>query len=352
MKIPLALTDLTADWLSQALALTHPGAVVTSLTIGTVINGTATKVRLLLDYNDAGHAAGLPPTMWFKGGFESHSGFEHMQSVYATEAAFYRDQAPRLAMTLPRCFFSHIDSQTGHSALLLEDMLGRNARFGHATRPASPRLAASVLTQLARLHGAFWQQALLRENQALAGGGQVLADFVQAYLFSPENWARCLALPRGRFLSGPLTDLPHMNALMQRLLAEDRARGGSLVHGDAHLGNICILPGEQASFLDWQATMSGFWAHDVAYFLTAGLTVADRRAHERELINHYVVELNAAGGELDFATAWWEYRRHALYGFCWFGCNPEWQPEAVAAGNTERVVAAMQDLDTLGCWAA
>jgi hypothetical protein len=28
-------------------------------------------------------------------------------------------------------------------------MLGRTARFGHATRPASPRLAASVLSQLA-----------------------------------------------------------------------------------------------------------------------------------------------------------------------------------------------------------
>jgi hypothetical protein len=52
-------------------------------------------------------------------------------------------------MTMPRCFFSHIDPQTGPSALLLEDMLGRNARFGHATRPASPRLAASVLSQLA-----------------------------------------------------------------------------------------------------------------------------------------------------------------------------------------------------------
>jgi hypothetical protein len=78
MKIPLALGDLTAGWLSEALALTYPGAAVTSLTIGTVINGTATKVRLLL-----------------------------------------------------------------------EDMLGRNARFGHATRPASPRLSASVLSQLA-----------------------------------------------------------------------------------------------------------------------------------------------------------------------------------------------------------
>jgi hypothetical protein len=86
MKIPLALGDLTAGWLSEALALTYPGAAVTSLTIGTVINGTAAKVRLLLDYNDAGHAAGLPPTMWFKGGFASHGGFEHMQSVYATAA--------------------------------------------------------------------------------------------------------------------------------------------------------------------------------------------------------------------------------------------------------------------------
>jgi hypothetical protein len=350
MKIPSSLRELNERWLTEALGIAYPGTVVSSLTIGKVINGTATKVRLLLDYNDAGHAHGLPPTLWFKGGLEAHSGSEHMMSVYATEARFYHDCAPHLEMTLPRCFFSHIDPVTGHSGLLLEDMLGRNARFGHATRPASPKLAASVVGQLARLHGAFWESGELRANPALAGGSKVLVEFIKAYLFSPANWDRCLKLPRGQAVSGMLADREHMDALLQRMLAEDRSRGGTLVHGDAHLGNICILPGEHASFLDWQAAMTGFWAHDVGYFLTAALTVEDRRQHERALISLYVDELRAAGGKLDLKSAWWEYRRHALYSFCWFPCNPEWQPEDVVRENTARAITAIHDLDTLACW--
>lgn len=350
MQLPSSKDEIEANWLTSALALRFPGTVVTHATIGAVMHGTATKVRLLLDYNDAGHAYGLPPTMWFKGGLEVHSIGEQMKRVYATEAEFYSDLAPTLRMTLPKCFFSWIDPQTGVSAILLEDMLGQNARFGHATRPASPALARSVLREFAELHGSHWNDTSLLSKPLLAGGGAMLADFLKTYSFTPANWARCLALPRGRTVTGELADLDRMNALVQSMLADDRARGRSLVHGDAHHGNVCILPGECASFLDWQTVMTGFWAHDISYYLTAAMTVEDRRAHERDLIAGYVRDLVKAGGSLDEETAWWEYRRHALYTFCWFPCNPEWSPEIVTQTNTERAVAAMLDLDTLGCW--
>jgi aminoglycoside phosphotransferase (APT) family kinase protein len=62
-----------------------------------------------------------------------------------------------------------------------------------------------------------------------------------------------------------------MAALIQRLLAEDRARYTSLVHGDAHLGNVCILPGENACFLDWQTAMLGFWPVAVGFFVWASV---------------------------------------------------------------------------------
>ena len=350
MHLPQNYQQIDCEWLGAALAEKFPGTTVTRVDFGTIINGTATKVRLLLDYNDTGHAHGLPPTMWYKGGLEAHSGGAAMQSVYETEARFYHDLAPQLSMTLPDAYAVVFDPDSGQSGILLEDMLARNARFGHATRPASPRLVASVLTQLARLHGAFWGDSALRANQPLTAGATTLASFLQSYLFEPANWERCRTLPRGKFLNDELADLKHMDTMMQTMLAQDRVLGVSLVHGDAHLGNICILPGEQASFLDWQAVMVGHWAHDVAYFLTAAMTVADRRAHEHELIGHYCRELNAAGGSLTEAIAWEEYRRHALYAFCWFPCNPEWQPEEVAATNAERAITAILDLDTLACW--
>lgn len=348
--LPQSLDEVDATWLSSALDRKYPGAQVLRVDRGTVIHGTATKVRLLIDYGDSGHEYRLPPTMWYKGGLEAHSGGTDMQSVYEIETRFYRDIAPQLDLTLPASHAELFDEATGQSALLLEDMLGRNARFGYATSPASPRLAASVLGQLARLHGAFWGDSTLQANRQLAAGGVTLASFLQSYLFEPVNWERCRKLPRGAFLNEELSDLQHMDAMMQAMLAHDRACGVSLVHGDAHLGNVCILPGEQASFLDWQAVMLGHWAHDVAYFLAAAMTVEDRRKHEKELIEHYRLELNRAGGTLSAQAAWEEYRRHVLYAFCWFPCNPEWQPEEVAATNAERAIAAILDLDALSFW--
>jgi Phosphotransferase enzyme family len=350
MELPNSLESLNAATLTKALSARFPGTVVTHVVHGTVIHGTATKVRLLLEYNDAGHVHGLPATLWYKGGLEAHSLSEPMKAIYAAEAAFYRDVAPMLSMTLPKCYSVQTDPTTGHSAMLLEDMLVRNARFGHVTRPASPKLAANVLGQFARMHGAFWNSDALAANKALAAGGELLAGFVAAFNCAPENWARMLTLPRARFVTDELRDRGRISALIQRLLAEDRERYTSLVHGDAHLGNVCILPGDNACFLDFQTAMLGFWAHDVAYFLAGALTIADRRNHERGLIRHYVAELREAGGQLDEEQAWWEYRKHALYAFCWFGCPPEWVPEEMACLYTERAVAAVTDLDSLTCW--
>jgi Ecdysteroid kinase-like family len=351
MKIPATAKEIDADWLTRALAENYPGTKVTLATHGIMLHGTASKIRLMLEYNDAGHAHGLPPTLWWKGGLEAHSVHEHVRAIYETEALFYRRLAPRVAsMQLPRCYASVIDPDTGCSAILLEDLLTRNARFGIATSPATPRLAANVLAELARLHGSFWQDPLLKNDALLAGGMQRMINFLDAYLFTEFNWQRCIELPRGANLPHALRDRERMQSLVHDLLRTDEREANTLLHGDDHLGNVCILPGEKTILLDWQATMSGHWAHDVAYFLTAAMTVEDRRRHERELIAHYARELVRAGGKVDESTAWYEYRRHALYTCCWFLCNPEWVVEAITAPCSQRAFAAFEDLDTLGCF--
>ena len=71
-SLPLRIEDITADWLTTILSERYPDTVVTEVHVGTVIAGTATKVRLLLAYNDAGHRHRLPATMWLKGGFIRH----------------------------------------------------------------------------------------------------------------------------------------------------------------------------------------------------------------------------------------------------------------------------------------
>lgn len=343
---PRSIEEIDAAWLTRALRIRYPGTEVTSATIGTVIHGTATKVRLLLDYNDQGHRHHLPATMWLKAGYESHS--DEQAAVYMGETCFYRDLAETLDLGCPRAFYAHVDANSSSSALLLEDLLARNAAFGHATRPLKPEQAGTMLTLLARLHARYWNNPQLDRYSWLDGGGGLLQCGIVDHIFSPANWQRSLQLPRGRFIPPVLHDRERLHGLMVGLLEYDRDHAHCLVHGDPHLGNSFMLPDGTLGFVDWQTAMRGYWAHDVAYFLAPSMSIADRRSTERDLIAHYVTELRQQGGpELGFEAAWLDYRRHAFYAFCMAICPPELQVEEVCVANAERICTALVDLKTL-----
>ena len=54
-------------------------------------------------------------------------------------------------------------------------------------------------------------------------------------------------------------------------------------------------PDGRVGFVDWQTVAVGPWVHDVNYFLVSALDVPDRRAHERELLGHYLKALASFG---------------------------------------------------------
>jgi aminoglycoside phosphotransferase (APT) family kinase protein len=120
-----------------------------------------------------------------------------------------------------------------------------------------------------------------------------------------------------------------------------------LVHGDAHYGNTFVLPAGAVGLCDWQAVAAAPWSHDVVYFVTAALSIEDRRKSERDLLAGYVGRLRALGVEPpDPDTMWMSYRKAAMYGFYVWLVNPaEWQPEHVNTAATRRFAAALEDLD-------
>jgi hypothetical protein len=346
--VPFSAADLTAGWLTAVLQPRYPETIVTGLHLGTDIHGTSTKIRLLVSYNDAGHRHGLPPTMWFKGGFEPHSETEDMRIVYAGEAAFFGQIATSLDNNIPASFAAIIDPGSNRSFLLLEDLLARNATFRDTTQSISPDEALPLIEELATLHAATWNSASLQKLPWLNGGGSLLQSC--DIMMSPETWARSLSLPRGQFIRGPLRDFDHIRASVLKVLRSDVQSPTCLVHGDSHIGNAFFPVKERPGFIDWQSTFYGMWAHDVAYFLITALTIEDRRRHERDLLAHYLNELGARGVRLGFDDAWLEYRRHALYSCSWSMCLPEWQAEERCCSVTEKAFAATADLETLNAW--
>jgi Phosphotransferase enzyme family len=346
-----SIDQISAVWLSSLLEPRFPETIVTSVHLGRVITGTATKVRLLLEYNQAGREHGLPPTLWLKAGLEAHGDSERMRAIYAGEALFYRDIAPELDLGLPRGFAASFDDSTGQSYILLEDLLARHVRFGHSSMVIVPDEAARVLELQAQLHARYWGSDALTPFDWLGNGGAMGRSGVHDFTYSPEIWDRCRGLPRGRLMTGPMGDREGMHKLMSKLLKFDIDHANCLVHGDAQLMNMYFTPDGVPGYLDWQTAMHGFWAHDVTEFIVTALSVEDRRRSERDLVDAYVTALKAQGVTgLSSAAAWSEYTRHTAYTFHWVLCQPEWQPEDVCLLNAERACAAIQDHSSLNAW--
>jgi hypothetical protein len=83
---------------------------------------------------------------------------------------------------------------------------------------------------------------------------------------------------------------------------------------------------------------------DVAYFIGGSLTVADRRASERDLVAHYLRALATPGGpRYTVDDVWLDYRRHHLHGFLWAMTGALMQPRERVAAMAERPVQAIED---------
>ena len=159
--LPTEISQITKETMTNLLDVNYPGTKVTRLTIGEILRGSATKVRLLLDYNDRGHKWGLPPTMWVKTGFEDHG---LVDEAYRREVWFYQHLSSQLGGSIPKSYFAGCNDQ--QALILMEDLLARNVLFRNATHPGNLDQVKHLLSNLAAVHGALWESDRL---ESLAG---------------------------------------------------------------------------------------------------------------------------------------------------------------------------------------
>ena len=274
-------------------------------------------------------------------------------AMYLNEVRFYREIRPQLSIEAPECFGSVFDEKHRTFGVLMENLGLRGARFPNALTSVDLDEIRGLVSTLAALHARFWQSpALDSELDWLAtpvSGGMypvfqalgldLIRNQVETNAYKAE-----LIMPLGKTVD----ELWDALCKAQEILASGPQ---TLLHGDPHIGNSYLLPGARGGFFDWQLMVKGLWAHDFTYLMTTGLSTEDRRAHERDLLGFYLDELERRGVHSPPRPdeAWLRYRQAAIWGLVigWLITPTENYGEAITAANISRLVAAVQDLETL-----
>jgi hypothetical protein len=343
--LPLTAEDVTAAWLSAGLRTRWPGVVVTQVEPVQIIEGTATKVRLRLDYGAHTRRDGLPDHLCVKGGFGAHREYLGGMGLYSGEVRFFNEIAPLYELACPASYFGLTQTDPVQGVVALEDLHARGVAFARATRPLSVKLVRAGLDALAALHGQSWgddRPRRLGVEPLLSDATEpILRDFFAAV---PQRFAA----PRGFAAPVVLHDPDRLRAAYAAYQAEVHRGAVCVVHGDAHIGNAYVEPDGRVGFVDWQTVSVGPWVHDVNYFLVSALDVPDRRAHERDLLGHYLKALATFGVSVPGVDeAWSDYRRATVHGFLGWLCNlDQWQPAEVNTATFARFGMAMIDHDT------
>jgi thiamine kinase-like enzyme len=362
-QLPLHYEEITPAWLTSALVpalAPAPGsesgnAEVVGLRLGEADEGTSSRRRIHLTWNDAGQRAGLPASVFCKSTFHLENRYIiGMNGGIAAEATFYNTVRPKLPIVAPEALFSRYDPASLNSLIIMRDIAGE-VTFGSHELTLTEEQARSQLRLLATLHARYWESPELETELAVwnswekyftitveeagfgpscARGFQLAEDVIPARLFprAEEIWPATLACV----------------AAHQRLPR-------TLLHSDPHLKNWYIAADGGMGLNDWQCSSKGNWGRDVAYTISTALAVEDRRNWERDLLGHYLEELRAAGvAAPDFNEAWRIYRQQLFAALAWWTGTlgqppeaPKMQPAATAREFIRRMAHAIDDLDAL-----
>ncbi|MGE5697666.1 MAG: phosphotransferase [Candidatus Sericytochromatia bacterium] len=327
-SLPRTLDDVTREFLSKIMRR----EVTSSKVIGSD-RGTSSRARLALSGND------VPDSVFLKMPAKTVATrlIGELGRLAQTEVLFYRELSPRLT-GVPACYGSCFDAVTGRFVLVLEDLAADSCDFPDTLHPLDKDQASKVVELLARLHAAFWNQPVDWVYSASEDRTSLLTRSLLN--MSARRLADRINVEEGRFI---IDNYRAVAALIDR-------RPNTVMHGDAHPGNVYFRNGE-AGLLDWQAVRRGHPGRELAYTLVTSMTTADRQACERDLLAAYRRALAAAGGpDLDADDLWLRYRQGSLYAYVAALITAGlggMQEEGIALEGLRRGVAALGDLETV-----
>lgn len=337
MDIPVEVEDVTSAWLEHALQASAPGAVLRAIAVAEAHSGTTGRARVTLDHDDAR----LPRSVFVKlAPFDvGQRKFVEQIGMGLYEARFYAEIAAEVPVRHPRPWYAAHDD-AGRYVMVLEDLTPSGATYPGASDPGLSTFVERAMDVFAALHAAFWASPRFGDDLAwVERRSHGYGSAAPLVTYAVEQLGDGLP-PASRRLAEVY--VPRADAIAA-LLADATP---TLVHGDAHLGNMFAVGG-MPGFLDWAMVSAAPGMRDVAYFLGNSVPTELRRARERELLARYSSGLRAAGIAVDDAVAWEQYRLQLVT--AWIAATvtasmgSQWQPIEIGMAATKRADAAIDD---------
>jgi len=306
MDIPKDAGQIDAGWLTQALEVRHPGVCVASVELLDRHEVTNSHARFRARYEES---AGAPEALFCKL-LPGEPG--RREAIAATgmglrEALFYQQLAPSLEMRVPSVHAALCDPTDGAFVLLMEDLTTTGCTVSDGTQGVPVDSAARALEDIAELHVRFEDPARRRQLASWVSEPGPSSDY------GADRLRYGLDHHRDR-LSDAFADLAELYIEQRDALHALWHPGPrTVIHGDLHIGNL-FQDGPRTGFLDWGIITVSTPLRDLSYFLTMAMSIDDRRANERALIEHYLDVRRALGGApFTFDEAWRNHRIQAAY---------------------------------------
>lgn len=354
--VPAFYENISESWLTELIGTRFPGAKVTGFRLGERDSGTTNRRRIFLDYDSEADTARYPASIFCKAAQDLANRITMSSGSAKGEVHFYNALRPELEIDAPYAYHAAVHEPSYRAIIALEDM-GSDVEFcSFRTDVTRPRIE-SQLDLLARMHARFYGEG--KANPLLTQ----LDSWQDRFTRIDRYHGLADACRRGLLAAGdaaPAALRRRIDDVWPRTLESVARMDGlpqTLTHGDDHLGNWYLRPGDRMGLTDFQNVNLGHWSRDVAYAISSSLRVEDRRSWERELIAFYLDRLAAYGGGVEgFDESWTNYRQQLLTVLAWWTVTltpsptmvQEMQPEDATLCFIERISHAVDDLDSLG----
>jgi hypothetical protein len=307
---------IDGSWMTEALeaAGVARGAVVTDVRFdGFIGTGQMSRNgRLALTWDDPDGRPGTvvgkfptddPPTRT--------SSFAN--GAYFSECSFYDELVRTVNICTPRCWAVRFDADAEDFVLILEDLAG--SVQGDQFQGCSAHELALALSQAVALHAPRWGDPTLAEAATFRrDDGVDRVELLQQYYTATVEG--CLARLGPRLAPEEVQLIRDFDRCVRRW-ARGTGTPQTIVHGDFRPDNFLFGRTEDAppiAVVDWQTIGLGLGVTDAAYLVGGSLPPEARRDNERELVEEYRVQLNAAGVEYSADDCWRDYRWGTLHG--------------------------------------